>query len=95
LGYLGSALVFCGVILIPWIGWRFLHFNAIFAFWFAYVITRPLGASFADYFSKSTRLSGAGFGDIQTAAVLTALVAILVAYTAKARYDIQPDIEVP
>ena len=70
LGYLGSALFFCGVILIPWIGWRFLRFNAIFAFWFAYVITRPLGASFADYFSKSKELSGADFGDIQTAAVL-------------------------
>ena len=94
LGYLGSALVFCGVILIPWIGWRFLRFNPIFAFWFAYVITRPLGASFADYLSKSKDLSGIGFGDLPTAAVLTALVAVLVAYTAKARYDIQPDAEV-
>jgi uncharacterized membrane-anchored protein len=94
LGFLGSALLFCGVILIPWIGWRFLRFNAIFAFWFAYVITRPLGASFADYLSKSKELSGADFGDIQTAAVLTGIVAILVAYTAKARYDIQPDAEV-
>ncbi len=95
LGFLGSALLFCGVILIPWVGWKFLRFNAIFAFWFAYVITRPLGASFADYLSKSKELSGSGFGDLQTAAVLTAIVAILVAYTAKARYDIQPDIEVP
>ena len=94
LGFLGSALFFCGVILIPWIGWRFLRFNAVFAFWFAYVITRPLGASFADYLSKSKELSGAGFGDIQTAAVLTGIVAILVAYTAKTRYDIQPDGEV-
>ena len=94
LGFLGSTVLFCGVILIPWIGWRFLRFNAIFAFWFAYVITRPLGASFADYLSKSKQLSGADFGDIQTAAVLTGIVAILVAYTAKARYDIQPDAEV-
>jgi uncharacterized membrane-anchored protein len=94
LGYLGSALFFSGVIFIPWIGWRFLRFNAIFAFWFAYVITRPLGASFADYFSKSKNLSGLGFGDVQTASVLTALVAILVAYTAKTRYDIQPTAEI-
>ena len=35
-----------------------------------------------------------GFGDLQTAAVLTALVAVLVAYTAKVRYDIQPDAEI-
>jgi uncharacterized membrane-anchored protein len=73
LGYLGSALIFCGVILIPWIGWKSLRFDAIFAFWFAYVTTRPLGASLADYFSKSKDLSGLGFGDVQTAAVLTAL----------------------
>jgi uncharacterized membrane-anchored protein len=94
LGYLGSAFVFLGVILVPWIGWRFVHFNAIFAFWFAYVITRPLGASFADYFSKAPNLSGAGFGDLQTAIVLTAIVAVLVAYTAVVRYDIQPDVEI-
>ena len=59
LGYLASALLFCGVILIPWVGWKFLRWNSIFAFWFAYVITRPIGASFADYFSKRHDLSGA------------------------------------
>ncbi|HEY6474531.1 MAG TPA: hypothetical protein VIY26_16670 [Acidimicrobiales bacterium] len=93
LGYLASALMFCGIICIPWFGWKFLRFNAIFAFWFAYVITRPIGASFADYFSKSKNLSGIAFGDWQTAAVFTAAVVLLVAYTAKARYDIQPEIQ--
>ncbi len=91
LGYLSSALFFCAVILVPWIGWKFLRFNAIFAFWFAYVITRPVGASFADYFSKGHDISGLGFGDGPTALVFTLIVAVLVAYTAKARYDIQPD----
>ena len=71
LGYLASALLFCGVILIPWVGWRFLKWNSIFAFWFAYVITRPIGASFADYFSKGHQVSGANFGDWQTALVMT------------------------
>jgi len=95
LGYLGSAVLFGGVILIPWAGWRFLKWNAIFSFWFAYVITRPVGASLADYFSKSHALSGANFGDWQTALVMTSVVVILVAYTARARYDIQsPDVEI-
>ncbi len=89
LGYLSSAILFSVVILIPWGGWRFLKWNAIFSFWFAYVITRPVGASFADYFSKGHRISGAGFGDWQTALVLTCVVVVLVAYTARARYDIQ------
>jgi uncharacterized membrane-anchored protein len=95
LGYLASGLLFSGVILIPWGGWKFLKWNSIFAFWFAYVITRPIGASFADYFSKGHQVSGANFGDWQTALVMTSAVVILVAYTAWARYDIQsPDVEI-
>ena len=95
LGYLGSAVFFSCVILIPWAGWKILNWNWIFSFWFAYVITRPVGASFADYLSKGHQVSGANFGDWQTALVLTAVVVALVAYTAKTRYDIQsPDVEV-
>jgi len=93
LGYLASALFFTGVILIPWAGWKFLNWNSIFSFWFAYVITRPIGASFADYFSKGHDVSGLDLGDWQTALVLTAIVVTLVAYTARARYDIQPQVE--
>ena len=89
LGYLASALFFTGVILIPWAGWKFFNWNAIFSFWFAYVITRPLGASFADYLSKDPNVSGVGFGGWPTALVLTLVVVVLVGYTAKARYDIQ------
>ncbi len=77
------------MILIPWIGWSTFRMNEVLASWFAYVVTRPIGASFADYFSKPKDLSGAGFGDLQTAGVLTLLVVILVAYTAIARFDIQ------
>jgi uncharacterized membrane-anchored protein len=95
LGYIASALFFSVVILIPWAGWRFLRWNAIFSFWFAYVITRPVGASFADYLSKGHNVSGVDFGDWQTALVLTLVVVGLVAYTARARYDIQsPDVEI-
>jgi uncharacterized membrane-anchored protein len=95
LGYLASACLFTLVILIPWGGWKFLKWNAIFSFWFAYVITRPVGASFADYLSKGHNLSGADFGDWQTALLLTSVVVGLVAYTAWARYDIQaPEVEI-
>jgi uncharacterized membrane-anchored protein len=90
LGYLPSAIFFCVVILIPWVGWSWFHMNEIFAFWFAYVVTRPIGASFADYFSKPKELSGLGFSDLATAGVITLLVVILVVYTSLARFDIQP-----
>src|SRR3984893_502167 len=45
LGYGISMGLFAGVILIPAIGFRWFGWNAIFTFWFAYVVTRPLGAS--------------------------------------------------
>jgi uncharacterized membrane-anchored protein len=93
LGYLASAALFCGVILIPFVGWKFMNWNSVFAFWFAYVITRPIGASFADYMSKGHDVSGLDFGDWQTALLFTAFVVVLVAYTAKTRYDIQPELQ--
>jgi uncharacterized membrane-anchored protein len=90
LGFLGSAIMFAGIICIPLVAWRVFHMNEIAAFWFAYVVTRPLGASFADYFSKSHALSGANFGDLPTAGVLTLAVIVLVAYVSITRRDIQP-----
>ncbi len=88
LGYLGSVVLFFVVILIPAVAWRF-GMNAIATFWFAYVVTRPLGASFADYLSKPHDISGLNYGDGPTAVVMLALIVILVGYTAIARYDIQ------
>lgn len=49
LGTLASTFVFLGVILIPLACWRWPSLNAVLAFWLAYTITRPLGASFGDY----------------------------------------------
>src|ERR1700742_38128 len=63
LGYLASGIVFGVVILIPALAWKGFGLNSIAAFWMAYVVTRPLGASFADYISKARDLSGIGFGD--------------------------------
>jgi uncharacterized membrane-anchored protein len=76
------------VILMPALAWR-LGANPIAAFWFAYVVTRPLGASFADYVSKPHPLSGANFGDGPTSAASAAVLVLLVAYIAVRRTDIQ------
>ncbi len=89
LGYLASGILFGVVILIPFIAWRYLGLNGVTAFWLAYVVTRPLGASFADYISKPQAMSGIGFGDGPTAVVFTVAVAVLVLYLAIARPDIQ------
>src|ERR1700691_5256968 len=70
LGYLSSVVLFLVAIMIPLVAWR-LGLNAVIAFWSAYVLTRPLGASVADYVSKAPSISGAGFGDGRTALVAT------------------------
>jgi uncharacterized membrane-anchored protein len=93
LGYLASGIMFGVVILIPAVLWSGFRLNAVVAFWFAYVVTRPLGASFADYVSKPHSLSGINFGDGPTALVATIVVAALVGYLAVARNDIQPPVD--
>jgi uncharacterized membrane-anchored protein len=93
LGYLGSAALFGVLILLPWVAHSRFNLNPVAAFWASYVLTRPLGASFADYFSKPHALSGANLGDGPVAAVCFAAVAVLVGYLALARPDIQQGVE--
>ena len=89
LGYLSSAILFTVVILLPALArWRF-GLNGIAAFWMSYVVTRPLGASYADYISKPQNLSGIDFGDGPTALVFAVAVFVLVTYLAIVRPDIQ------
>jgi uncharacterized membrane-anchored protein len=89
LGYLPSGLFFFGVILLPLLGWWRFGLNPIVAFWMAYVVTRPLGASFADWISKPSNMTGLGFGDGPTALVFALAVLALVTYLAIVRPDIQ------
>jgi uncharacterized membrane-anchored protein len=89
LGYLDSGILFGVIILIPALAhWR-LGLGSIPAFWLSYVVTRPLGASFADYISKPRSISGINFGDGPTAIVFAVAVFVLVSYIAIARPDIQ------
>ena len=80
LGYLPSGILFIVLFLLPGVGYFLFRLNPIFAFWFAYVITRPLGASFADWFSKPKNITGLGYGDGIVAAVVTVLIVIFVGY---------------
>lgn len=89
LGYLPSAAMFAGIILIPLAGWRLLHWNPVACFWTAYVVTRPLGASIADGLAKPKNVSGMDFGDGPVAIVLAALIVLFVAYLAVTKKDVQ------
>jgi uncharacterized membrane-anchored protein len=88
-GYVGSILLFAGVILIPIIGYRVFNWNAILTFWFAYVVTRPLGASLADWMGKPTTEKGLGWGSGRVGLVLALMIVGVVAYLAITRRDVQ------
>jgi uncharacterized membrane-anchored protein len=87
LGFLTSGIVFFAAFLVPGIAWRFLGLNAIAAFWIAYVLTRPLGASFADWLGKARSAGGVGFGDGPVAGVLLCIIVAAVAFVIVTRDD--------
>jgi uncharacterized membrane-anchored protein len=64
--------------------------NPILAFWFAYVITRPLGASITDWFSKPVSSTGLGLGNGAVSLIALAVFIPLVAWVAKTKLDVQP-----
>jgi uncharacterized membrane-anchored protein len=89
LGFFGSVLLFAAIITIPAIGWWRFSLNPIVAFWFAYIVTRPLGASFADWFSKPPSITGLGLGDGTVSALALAVFIALVAYVTVTKPDVQ------
>ena len=89
LGYLLSAVVFIVVIAIPAIGAATGTFSPVFAFWFAYVATRPLGASVADWLGKPTSAGGLQVGSGLVAIILSLAIVAVVAYLSISRRDAQ------
>jgi uncharacterized membrane-anchored protein len=61
---------------------------AVFSFWFAYILTRPLGASFADWIGKPRDVSGLAFGDGTVGLILLALILVVVGYLAVTKKDV-------
>jgi uncharacterized membrane-anchored protein len=78
LGYFASGAGFAAVIAVAALGyWRGL-FKAIPSFWFAYILTRPLGASFADWTAVSVDRGGLGWGTGPVSLGLAVCIAALV-----------------
>ncbi len=86
LGYLVSGIIFTAIMILPLLGYV-MRRNEVLTFWAAYIITRPVGASFADWFGKSTSQTGLGFGDGPTSVVLAILLIITVTYMVMSRRE--------
>jgi uncharacterized membrane-anchored protein len=89
LGYALSVVLFAVAITVPVVGYWKFGWNPIGAFWIAYVITRPLGASVADWFGKPVAYGGLGVGDGPVSLVLGLAICVLVGYLTVTRNDLQ------
>jgi uncharacterized membrane-anchored protein len=89
LGYFSSGLLFVGVFAVPSLLFAVRRRHGVFCFWFAYIATRPLGASFADWVAKPRHAGGLGHGDGIVVVVLGVVIVALVAYLSASGADVQ------
>jgi len=88
LGFFASGILFAIVIAIPAVAYRWFGLNEIVAFWFAYIITRPLGASFADWLAVPSSLGGLNLGKGTISIASWILIVAFVAYLAISHRDV-------
>ena len=88
LGYGISALIFAAIIAAVALAHYALKFNAIWAFWIAYVLTRPFGASCGDLLSQDKANGGLGLGTVGTSALFLTVILALVSYLTISRRDV-------
>jgi uncharacterized membrane-anchored protein len=80
LGYANSALMFAAMIAAVTVAYYGFRANAIAAFWIAYILTRPLGASFGDWLSQPMANGGLGWGTINTSEAFLGAILTLVLF---------------
>ncbi len=80
LGYLYSAMAFGAGIALVTLAHLVFKLNAVLAFWLAYILTRPFGASFGDLLSQPASNGGLGLGTVGTSALFLTVILGLVVY---------------
>ena len=80
LGYAYATLLFAAVIGLIFLFYKYAKMNAILAFWLAYILTRPLGASMGDLLSQPVTIGGIGLGTTITSIVFLVTILSLVIY---------------
>ncbi len=88
LGYPLSALLFAALIAAVTVAHLWFKLNAVLAFWIAYILTRPLGASLGDYLSQAPDDGGLGLGTVITSALFLGAILITVIYLTVTKKDV-------
>lgn len=87
LGYLTSIVVFGALIGLVILAYAYARLNAVLAFWIAYILTRPLGASIGDYLSQGRDAGGLALNAVTINAIFLVTILALVAYLTVTRRD--------
>ncbi|SDA51542.1 hypothetical protein [Mesorhizobium qingshengii] len=88
LGYLATGLLFGGIVALIALAYYLLDLDGILAFWLAYILTRPLGASLGDLMSQPVEYGGLGFGTIFTSLIfLGCIIALVLSMTLREAVD--------
>jgi len=90
LGYALSALMFASAIGLTAFAYYVLKINGVLAFWIAYILTRPLGASMGDLLSQTKADGGLGLGTSVTSAIFLITILTLVTYLSITKRDVIP-----
>lgn len=85
LGYAKSGFIFAGLIAAVMFAYYVLKLNAVAAFWAAYVLTRPLGASLGDFLTQSPTNGGLGLGTTGTSIGFLMVILGLLAFSSLGR----------
>ena len=89
LGYLLSTIIFALLIGLVFILRIRFNLSSVIAFWTAYILTRPLGASFADYLAQPVAYGGLGFGMEKTSVVFLVGIILVVLYLTITKRDLE------
>ena len=92
LGYFSSGIMFAVLIAVPAVAHRSFRLGAIPAFWLAYILTRPLGASFADWMAVSKARGGLNMGLGPVTLAWSLAILGFVGYLAVSRRDTPGDV---
>jgi uncharacterized membrane-anchored protein len=90
LGYVTAVLLFGGLIAIITAAHYWLKLNAVLAFWLAYILTRPFGASIGDLLSQKRVDGGLGLGTTVTSIIFLGAILVVVVYLAVTKRDVTP-----
>jgi len=86
-GYLKTGMTVIVIIACIFLAWK-IKLNGILAFWIAYILTRPLGASLGDYLSQPKANGGLALGTTVTSVIFLVAILAIIIYLAVSKIDI-------